>query len=409
MTMTEQFEMQGGAFDEERGLPTTYFKHLECSRCKTTYSKDGIYNLCEKCQNPLLARYDLEKARGILRKEKFWRRHPNMWRYWEMLPIENKQNIITLQEGFTPIFKANNLGRKYGLKGLFIKDESLNPTASFKARGMSAAISKAKELGIRKVAVPSAGNAGSALAAYAAKAGMESYVFFPKDIPVVYLAECKNLGAHITLVNGVINDAGKAMREMQAQEGYFDCSTLHEPYRIEGKKTMGFELAEQFRWKLPDVIIYPTGGGTGLIGMWKAFEEMEKLGWVDNKRPRMVAVQASGCAPIVKAFLEGKEKAEPWPNPATIATGLRVPSPIGDFLMLDILRKSHGAAIMVSDAEILEAAKELGSMEGIFAATEGAAAFAAIKRLQEKRLINNYERILMFNTGSGLKYADFLK
>ncbi|HLM01552.1 MAG TPA: threonine synthase, partial [Pyrinomonadaceae bacterium] len=311
-----------------------------------------------------------------------------------------------LGEGMTPLHRAENLGRKLNLKNLFIKDESANPTASFKARGMTAAVSMAKELGVAKVAAPSAGNAAGALAAYAAKAGMQAFLFMPRDTPRANIIECEQMGANVTLVDGLITDCGKIVAERKDAEGWFDVSTLKEPYRIEGKKTMGYELAEQLDFELPDVIFYPTGGGTGLIGMWKAFDEMEKLGWIDARRPRMISVQAAGCAPIVRAFEQNSNHGAEIENAHTVASGLRVPKAIGDFIILDILRKSGGDAVAVADEELISDVKEIGAGEGIFAAPEGAACLSALKKMIAGGKIDSQARIVLFNTGSGVKYLE---
>jgi len=323
-----------------------------------------------------------------------------------VLPVEREENLITLGEGWTPLIHARRLGERLGMRHLYIKDESLNPTASFKARGMAVAVSMAKELGARKLAVPSAGNAAGALAAYAAKAALEAYIFMPRDVPQANLIECQQFGATVTLVDGLITDCGRIVAERKVAEGWFEVSTLKEPYRIEGKKTMGYELAEQMGWELPDVVLYPTGGGTGLIGMWKAFDEMERLGWIGAERPRMVTVQAEGCAPIVQAFAAGADVGAEIADPHTVAAGLRVPKAIGDFLMLDILRRSGGTAVSVSDAELTAAVREIGAAEGIFAAPEGAACLPALKKLLEQGKVDREERVVLFNTGSGLKYLD---
>jgi threonine synthase len=333
-------------------------------------------------------------------------RAPDLWRYREVLPVESDANVITLGEGFTPLVHASQVGASLGMPQLYIKDEGQNPTQSFKARGMAAAVSMAKELGVQKLAVPSAGNAAGALAAYAARAGMEAHIFMPKDTPRANVIECEQTGAHVTLMDGLITDCGAEVGRRKEAEGWFDVSTLKEPYRIEGKKTMGYELAEQFDWGLPDVIIYPTGGGTGLIGMWKAFDEMEQMGWIGSKRPRMVTVQAAGCAPIVRAFEEGKRTASEFPNAHTTASGLRVPKAIGDFLILDALRASGGTAVAVTDEELIEATKEIGSAEGIFCAPEGAACLPALKQLMADGSVKSDERIVLFNTGSGVKYVE---
>lgn len=385
-----------------------FVSHLECSSCKKPYPPHKIYNLCPECKLPLLVRYDLKSARQAMSREMPPTRPKTMWRYREVMPVVKDENIVSLGEGYTPLLRAERLGASLGLRNLFIKDEAPNPTASFKARGMSAAISMARELGIQKVVVPSAGNAASAMAAYGAQAGMESFIFMPKDVPQANYIECKSFGANVTLVDGLISDCGRIVAERKDKEGWFDVSTLKEPYRIEGKKTMGYELAEQFNWTLPDWIFYPTGGGTGLIGMWKAFDEMEVMGWIGPKRPRMVTIQASGCAPIVKAFHEGARKATVWQDAHTIAAGLRVPGAVGDFIMLDILRKSNGNAVMVSDEDLKSAVTEIGKHEGIFCAPEGAACLPALKKLQRDGLMRAEDRVVLFNTGSGLKYLDVL-
>jgi threonine synthase len=322
------------------------------------------------------------------------------------LPVEREGNVVSLGEGWTPLLRAARLGEQLGLRELFIKDESLNPTQSFKARGMTAAVSMAKELGARKLAVPSAGNAAGALAAYAARAGLEAHIFMPRDTPRANVIECEQTGAHVTLMDGLITDCGAEVGRRKEAEGWFDVSTLKEPYRVEGKKTMGYELAEQFSWELPDVVLYPTGGGTGLIGMWKAFDEMEEMGWIGEKRPRMVTVQASGCAPIVRAFEEGKRFADEFPNAQTTASGLRVPRAIGDFLILDALRASGGTAIAVTDEELLAAAKEIGAAEGLFVAPEGAACLPALRKLIDAGEVRREERVVIFNTGAGVKYLE---
>ena len=353
--------------------------YLECGACGLRHEAQRLHNLCTQCGKPLLVRYDFERAGRFLTKESLRQRNPDLWRCREVLPVENDENVVTLGEGFTPLVYASRLGAQLGLKELYIKDEGQNPTQSFKARGMTAAVSMAKELGVQKLAVPSAGNAAGALAAYAARAGMEAHIFMPKDTPRANVIECEQTGAHVTLMDGLITDCGAEVGRRKEAEGWFDVSTLKEPYRIEGKKTMGYELAEQFDWHLPDVIFYPTGGGTGLIGMWKAFDEMEQMGWIGSKRPRMVTVQAAGCAPIVRAFEEGKRFADEFQNAHTTASGLRVPKAIGDFLIIDALRASGGTAIAVTDDELIAATKEIGSAEGIFCAPEGAACLPALR------------------------------
>lgn len=380
--------------------------HLECSSCKKIFPKEQLLNLCISCNLPLFARYDIEKARSIFRKDQLLLRENTMWKYREMLPVEYEENIITLGEGWTPLFKAKRLGELLGFHNLYLKDESLNPTGSFKARGMSAAISQAKEKGVKKIAIPTAGNAGGATAAYTAKAGQEAYIFMPVDTPAAFHIECEQYGVNVEKIEGLIGDCGKIVSQRKKQEGWFDISTLKEPYRVEGKKTMGYELAEQMNWKLPDVIIYPTGGGTGIIGMWKAFQEMEELGWIGSKRPRMISVQAEGCAPIVRAFNEGLDNAQPFENANTVASGLRVPSAIGDFLILQSIRDSDGYAQAVTDDALLKGVTTLGKTEGIFAAPEAGATVAALEILLTNGQIKRDEKIVLFITGSGIKYVD---
>jgi len=380
--------------------------HLECAACGLRHEARRLHNLCAECGKPLLVRYDLKRAAASLMRESLPGRGPDLWRYREVLPVENDENIVTLGEGFTPLVHASRLGAQLRLSELYIKDEGQNPTQSFKARGMAAAVSMAKELGAQKLAVPSAGNAAGALAAYAARAGLEAHIFMPRDTPRANVIECEQTGAQVTLMDGLITDCGAEVARRKDAEGWFDVSTLKEPYRIEGKKTMGYELAEQFDWELPDVIIYPTGGGTGLIGMWKAFDEMEQMGWIGSKRPRMVTVQASGCAPIVRAFEEGKRFAEEFPNAQTTASGLRVPRAIGDFLILDALRASGGTAVAVTDEELIDATKEIGAAEGIFCAPEGAACLPALQKMQSAGAVKAGERVVLFNTGSGVKYVE---
>lgn len=381
---------------------------LHCSSCGSTYPPNQLLNLCE-CGKPLLVDYDLDAARLTLTKDALHNRIPSLWRYEEVLPLVDHHNRITLGEGNTPLHHAKRLGHALEIPYLYIKDESLNPTQSFKARGMTTAISMAYELGVKKVAVPSAGNAAGALSAYAALAGMEAHIFVPSDTPSANIVECQSLGAHVTLVDGLITDCGKIVAERKEEEGWFDVSTLKEPYRIEGKKTMGYELAEQMHWELPDIIFYPTGGGTGLIGMWKAFDEMEKLGLISSFRPRMVSVQSAGCAPIVEAFHQDLGSGADIKNPHTVASGLRVPKAIGDFIILDILRKSGGTAVAVSDEELVEDARAVGAYEGIFAAPEGGALLSALKKLVAAGEVGTEERIVLFNTGSGIKYLEAFK
>ncbi|HZI92854.1 MAG TPA: threonine synthase, partial [Patescibacteria group bacterium] len=371
--------------------------HLACSACETSHEKGHLWNLCRSCGMPLLARYDLTAARATLTRDGLVGRPPDMWRYREVMP--DAGDYQPLGEGFTPLLPARRLARRYGLKHLFIKDESINPTGSFKARGLAAAVAMARRLGAKALCLPSAGNAGSAAAAYGAWVGLPVHVFLPDETPAPFLREAAAYGAQVHTVKGHIGDAGRAMREMMAAEpggGWFDLSTLKEPYRIEGKKTMGYELAEQMGGELPEVVVYPTGGGTGLIGMWKAFSEMESLGWIDARRPRMISVQSDGCAPIVRAFELGMEKAEPWLDPRTIASGLRVPSAIGDFLMLRALRESNGRAVAVAEDALVGAVREIGQLEGIFTAPEGAATVLALQRLLEDRQVSTSDRIVLF-------------
>ncbi len=365
-----------------------------------------MHNLCTECGKPLLVRYDLKRAARSLTKESLRGRGSDLWRYREVLPVERDENVVSLGEGWTPLVHAARLGAELGLSELYLKDEGQNPTQSFKARGMAVAVSMAKELGARKLAVPSAGNAAGALAAYAARAGLEAFIFMPRDTPRANIVECEQTGAQVTLMDGLITDCGAEIARRKDAEGWFDVSTLKEPYRLEGKKTMGYELAEQFRWELPDVIIYPTGGGTGLIGMWKAFDEMEQMGWIGSKRPRMITVQAAGCAPIVHAFEQGERFADEFKNVATVASGLRVPRAIGDFLILDALRTSGGTAVAVTDEELIAATREIGAAEGVFCAPEGAACLPALKALLKDGFVKPGERVVLFNTGAGVKYVE---
>jgi threonine synthase len=383
----------------------SYLAYLECGLCGERLEADRLWNLCPKCQKPLLARYDLKAARAAVTPAGLAGREPTMWRYRELLPVRDEAFKLCLGEGFTPLFRAGRLEKEVGHGPLYVKDEGLNPTGSFKARGLAAAVSRAFELGVRSVSIPTAGNAGCAMSAYAALAGLEAHVFMPADVPKPFINECRVLGARVRLIDGLITDCGKAARESVEKHGRFDVSTLKEPYRIEGKKTMGYEVAEQMGWGLPDVIIYPTGGGTGLVGMWKAFDEMEKLGWIGAKRPRMVTVQSDGCAPMVRAFEEGKEFAEPWPNARTIADGMRVPAAVGDFLILRALRESRGTAVAVPDAEILKATYLLGGTTGIWPAPEGGATLAALLRLKKDGWVRDGESVVLFNTGNGAKYS----
>jgi len=380
-----------------------FLSHLQCTSCELRHDWSQLQNLCTACHKPLFAIYDLDAAGHSLKRETLRTREKSLWRYRELLPLPADVDPVSLGEGGTPLLRAKKFA---GDVDLWIKDESQNPTQSFKARGMAVAVSMAKHLGATKLAVPSAGNAGGALAAYAARAGLEAHIFMPHDTPRANIIECRELGAHVSLIDGLITDCGAEIARRKTAEGWFDMSTLKEPYRVEGKKTLGYELAEQLDWQLPDVILYPTGGGTGLIGMWKAFDEMEALGWIGKKRPRMFCVQATGCSPIVRAFENGDCTAAEFPDAHTCASGLRVPKAIGDFLILNILRQSNGGAVAVDDEEMIRVTREVGSSEGLFVSPEGAACFAALKSLCATRKIAPDERVVVFNTGSGIKYLD---
>ena len=377
----------------------SYFTHLECSRCAQTYDPSVPQNLCTRCGKPLFPRYALDKIAETWDKSSLAEREASMWRYAELLPVIDTRHIVSLNEPMTPLLPAQRLAGSLGLKALWVKDESRLPTGSFKARGLAMAVSKAKELGLTKLAIPSAGNAATALSSYAAQAGMEAHIFMPQDAPPFNRNTCQLAGADVTLIDGLITDAGKIVAERKEDEGWFDVSTLKEPYRVEGKKTMGLEIAEQFNWELPDVIIYPTGGGTGIVGMWKVFQELESIGWIDGKRPRMISVQSTGCAPIVQAWKEGAPEAEPWENAQTTAAGLRVPQAVGDFLILDAIYQSNGSAIAVTDAEIQEAMATLATHEGILACPEGAATVAGLSKLAEAGEVQPENRVVLFNTG----------
>jgi threonine synthase len=383
----------------------SYLIDLECPECHRHFNADEPQTFCPDCRSPLLARYDLPALRAALPREALNNRPRGIWRWAELLPVRDARYRLTLGEGGTPLLAAPRIGNELGLENVFIKDESLNPTASFKARGLVMAVSRALELGLKEFVIPTAGNAGGALAAYAARGGAKAHVFMPQDAPHANQEEVRILNADLRLVDGLINDAARLAGIEAAQKGWFDVSTFKEPYRAEGKKTMGLELAEDFGWQLPDVIIYPTGGGTGLVGMWKAFAELEALGWIDSKRPRMVSVQAEGCAPIVRAFQQGSERAEVWQNASTIASGLRVPAAFADRLILQAIRESNGTALSVSDEEITHAQQRLAGLEGIFAAPEGAATLAALQVLKKTKWIKPAEKVILFNTGSGLKYV----
>ena len=383
----------------------SYLSHLSCSECGAHFDADQVNTFCPTCQAPLLVKYDLEAARQRLDRDEIFHRLPGMWRWGELLPVHDPQHRLTLGEGDAPLLPLPRLGAELGLPQLFCKDEGRNPTGSFKARGLAAAVSKARELGIQRLIIPTAGNAGGALASYAARGGMQACVIMPEDTPLANIEETRICGAEVILVPGLISDAGRLAGEKARNEGWFDVSTFKEPYRTEGKKVMGYELAEGFGWHLPEVIIYPTGGGTGLVGMWKAFAELEALGWLESgARPRLVAVQAEGCAPVIQAFNAGAERCEFWQGAHTIASGLRVPKSFADRQILRDLRHSNGAAVAVSDDAITTAQLRLAEMEVIFAAPEGAATLAALEELLQQGWILPDERIVLFNTGSGLKY-----
>ena len=379
--------------------PQGKLEKLECSKCGETYPHTVPQNVCAACGKPLLARYALEQVAETWKRDTLLSRPASLWRYRELLPISNPANIVTLGETMTPLIHAKRLGAELGLTQVWVKDESRLPTGSFKARGLAMAVSKAKALGLTQLAIPSAGNAATALALYAAAAGITAHIFMPQDTPAFNKQTCQLAGANVTLIDGLIMDAGKIVAERKAREGWFDVSTLKEPYRVEGKKTMGFELAEQFGWELPDVIIYPTGGGTGIVGMWKGFAELEAIGWIGKKRPRFISVQSTGCAPIVKAWEDGATEAKPWHDAHTVASGLRVPQAIGDFLILEALRKSNGAAIAVTDDAIRESMQLLPTTEGLLTSPEGAATVAALEQLIANGMIQDSERVVLFNTG----------
>jgi threonine synthase len=373
--------------------------YLECTKCGERLSADKPQTLCPKDGGSLYVRYDLDAIKKKFTRESLAGRPGTMWRYSDVLPDADP---VTLGEGFTPMLPSRKT------PNVFIKDEGLNPTGSFKARGLCAAVTMAKHYGLRKLAIPSAGNAASALAAYCAAAGIEAHIFMPKDVPQANLVECQSYGANVTLVDGLISDCARMVGEQKEKQGWFDISTLKEPFRVEGKKTMGYEVAEQLGWQLPDAIFYPTGGGVGLIGMWKAFDEMEQLGWIGKKRPKMVAVQSAGCAPIPKAWDEGKAVSEMWKAASTVAAGLRVPKAYGDYIILDILKKSGGTALAVSDDEIMGCVRRWASEEGVFAAPEGAACLAAYEKLIASKFLKPGDICVLFNTGSGLKYIDVI-
>ncbi len=391
--------------------PSSFVTHLECARCGARADHRAEAHLCSACGGPLLVRYDLERIRGSVPRNVLYGRRASLWRYRELLPLDSADNAVSLGEGNTPLYELPVLGSTLGLHRLTVKDEGLLPTGTFKARGAAVGVSRAGELGATTIALPTAGNAGAAWAAYGARAGIGVVVVMPADTPEVIQRETSAYGARVYLVDGSIADAGAIVKRAVAEYGWYDASTLKEPYRIEGKKTMGFELAEQLGWHLPDVIIYPTGGGVGLIGMWKAFEELRAVGWLPagEKAPRFVCVQAAGCAPIVKAFHEEKDESDQWPDPVTLAAGLRVPKALGDFLVLRILRDSRGVAIDVPDERILEMMRVVGVTEGLLACPEGAAAFEAAHQLRQAGMIHEHEDVVVFNTGTGMKYVEHLQ
>jgi threonine synthase len=385
-------------------MPFSFLSHLLCTKCGRPSDAGRLVNVCTVtgCGGALFAEYRLPP----LRREDTAGRGRTIWRWHEMMPAVREEDVVSLGEGGTPLLHAARLGARLGMSNLWIKEEAGNPTGSFKARGLGAAVTMARSLGAKVIALPTAGNAGGAAAAYAARAGLECHVFMPSDTPKVFRTECETYGAKVTLVDGLIDECGRLVAEQAEKERWFDVSTLKEPYRVEGKKTLGYELTEQMGWTLPEVVVYPTGGGTGLIGMWKAFDEMEALGWIGPRRPRMVAVQAEGCAPIPKAFAEGKDVSERFENAATYASGLRVPKPFADYLILRVLRESRGEAVAVSDEEMRTAVLEMASSEGLYPAPEGGATWAAVKKLLPAGKISRDERVVLFDTGTGYKYVE---
>jgi threonine synthase len=388
---------------------SSFATHLECSRCQEDFPVDQIQQVCKSDGGPLLVRYDLRRVRDSVNKDALRERPSTLWRYRELLPHEDPSHAVSLGETNTPLLDTPSLGEEIGLPRLRVKDEGLLPTATFKARGAAVGVTRAVELGVKTLALPTAGNAGAAWAAYGARAGIRVVVVMPETTPDVIIRETSAYGADVYLVAGSIADAGAVVKKVCAARGWYDASTLREPYRIEGKKTMGFELAEQLGWRVPDVIVYPTGGGVGLIGMWKAFDELRAIGWLDPKQPRFVVVQAEGCAPIVKAFVDGRPESEPWPNPRTFAAGIRVPKALGDFIVLKALRDSAGTALAVSEMEIADSMRIAGEAEGMLVCPEGGAAIAGTAKLRRDGWIREGEDVVIFNTGSGLKYAESLQ
>lgn len=384
----------------------SYISHLECPKCGERYEENKIQQLC-KCGSPLLVRYHLEKVKATVSREDISKRSNSLWRYHELLPIHNKENVITLGEGMTPLEKLPSLGAEYGLNNLYIKDEGVIPTGSFKTRGASVGVSKAKELGVKQLAMPTNGNAGAAWALYAAKAKIKATIVMPVDAPQITRKEVYVAGGDLYLINGLISDAGKVVGKLVQSHGVYDSSTLKEPYRIEGKKTMGYEIVEQFGWKVPDVILYPTGGGVGIIGIYKALLELQELGWIEKgKLPRLVAVQAEGCAPIVEAWKKGEKESNFFENSTTCAFGINVPKALGDFLVLEGIYATQGCALAISEEELLQAQKQVASLEGNFICPEGAATFAAVRILREQDWIQEDEHVVCLNTGLGLKYPE---
>ena len=388
---------------------TSFATHLECSRCQEDFPVDQVQQVCKSDGGPLLVRYDLRRVRDSVTKDALRDRPETLWRYRELLPHEQPESVVTLGEPMTPLLEAPSLGEELGIPKLRVKDEGLLPTGTFKARGAAVGVTRAMELGVKTLALPTAGNAGAAWAAYGARAGVRVVVAMPETTPDVIIRETSAYGADVYLVSGSIADAGAVVKKACGARGWYDASTLREPYRIEGKKTMGFELAEQLGWRLPDVIVYPTGGGVGLIGMWKAFDELRAIGWLAPERARFVVVQAEGCAPIVRAFVEGRNESELWPEPRTFAAGIRVPKALGDFIVLKALRESGGTAVAVTETQIADAMRAAGGREGMLVCPEGGAALAGAAKLRRDGWIRDNEEVVVFNTGTGLKYAEFLQ
>lgn len=386
----------------------SYVSHLECSKCGKHYNSEEVHQLCE-CGGPLLVKYDLKKVKENFKKEALKDREPSLWRYWELLPLNDKKNLVSLGEGMTPMIKMEVAGPDNGLNNLYLKDEGIIPSGTFKSRGATVGVSRAKELGIKAFAMPTNGNAGASWSTYGARAGIKSVIVMPIDAPEITRNECAITGADLYLVNGLISDAGKIVARGVKKHGWFDVSTLKEPYRIEGKKTMGLEIAEQFNWEVPDVILYPAGGGVGIIGIYKALKELQAIGWIGEKMPRLVAVQAAGCAPLVKAWKEGKKESEFWNDAHTCAFGITVPKALGDFLVLDAIYQTGGCAVAVEDEDIIKAQAELAAKEGTYVCPEGAALFSATKELQKQGWIKKDEKVVMLNTGTGLKYPETVK